>query len=91
MHTIIRGVGYMDLVSLFANVEEFAHEFASSYCLVNGSLQKLEDIQKMGYEEFSYRARLNMPRKLYRYYPNKTNGENGENYSIQALRNNTVY
>lgn len=81
----------MDLVSLFANVEDFAHEFASSYCLVNGRLQKLEDIQKMGYEEFSYRARLNMPLKLYRYYPNKTNGENGENYSIQALRDNTVY
>ena len=55
----------------------------------------LNEIQNMGYDEFSFRSKINMPLRLYRYYPNKKDidKENGEeiNYSIQALEHNTVF
>ena len=47
----------------------------------------------MGYNEFSYQSRLSVPLKLYKYFPNKVTEDNERpvNYSIQALKNNTVY
>lgn len=56
---------------------------------------KLNAIQEMGYDEFALRSTMNMPSRLYRYYPDvasneKTTGET-VNYSLQALENNTVF
>jgi hypothetical protein len=48
----------------------------------------------MGYDEFSFRSKINMPLKLYKYFPNKEIVEkdgNKVNYSFLALKNNTVY
>lgn len=85
----------MDIPNLIADFRQIAPEFASSYCIVNGAIMKLNEIQNMGYDEFSLRSKINMPLRLYRYYPNKKskNKETGEeiNYSIQALENNTVF
>lgn len=85
----------MDISNLIAGFQQLAPEFASSYCIVNGSIMKLNEIQDMGYDEFSLRSKINMPLRLYRYYPNKRNRdkETGKeiNYSIQALENNTVF
>lgn len=85
----------MDISNLIAGFRQFAPEFASSYCIVNGAIMDLYEIQNMGYDEFSLRSKINMPLRLYRYYPNKKNRdkETGEelNYSLQALENNTVF
>lgn len=53
----------------------------------------LDDIQNMGCNEFSFRSKLNMPMKLYKYFPNvsKTVNRKRVNFSIQALKNNTVF
>mgnify|MGYP000022762863 FL=1 len=85
----------MDIPNLIANFQQLAPEFASSYCIVNGAIMNLNEIQNMGYDEFSFRSKINMPLRLYRYYPNKKDidKETGEeiNYSIQALEHNTVF
>lgn len=85
----------MDILNLIADFRKHAPEFASSYCIVNGAVMNLNEIQNMGYDEFSLRSKINMPLRLYRYYPNKKvkDKETGEeiNYSHQALENNTVF
>lgn len=85
----------MDIPNLIADFRKLAPEFASSYCIVNGAIMNLNEIQDMGYDEFSFRSKINMPLRLYRYYPNKKvkDKETGEeiNYSLQALANNTVF
>lgn len=85
----------MDIPNLVAAFQQYAPEFATSYCIVNGTIMNLNEIQEMGYDEFALRSKLNMPIQLYRYYPNievedKITGEM-INYSIQALENNTVF
>ena len=89
----------MDLNSLIQELQCFGPEIAESYCIVNGAFMKLAELQNMGYDEFSLRSKMNMPLKLYKYFPNKTihplKATAGEaqtvNYSLQALKNNTVY
>lgn len=79
--------------NLIKSFKQFAPDFLSSYCIINGSFLELDKVEKMGYNEFSYQSRLSMPLKLYKYFPNTVTKENGKpvNYSIQALKNNTVY
>lgn len=81
----------MELQGLFSEMQQSLPELLSSYCIVNGAVMNLDEIQKMGYDEFSFRSKLNMPLKLYRYYPNRMDPEKKVNYSLQALRDNTVF
>lgn len=79
--------------NLIQSFKQFAPDFLSSYCIINGSILELDKVEKMGYYDFSNQSRLSVPLKLYKYFPNKVTEENGKlvNYSIQALKNNTVY
>lgn len=80
-----------DLVNIF---KDNASIFFDTGCIVNGALLKLQDIEKMGFNEFSLQAQMYMPKKFYKYFPNKdfkTDDDSLINYSIQALENNTVY
>lgn len=85
----------MDIMKSISDFVQIAPEFASSYCIINGAPMCLDDVQNMGYDEFSLRSKLNMPLKLYHYYPNKESKdkktEETVNYSIKALENNTVF
>lgn len=84
----------MDLSELIMNIQQLAPQLASTCCIINGAFMTLEDVEKMGYDEFSYRSKINMPLKLYKYFPNKEIiDKDGSkiNYSLLALRNNTVY
>lgn len=84
----------MDINELFLSARQMAPQFALSYCIVNGAIMKLDEIQNMGCQEFGIRSKLNMPLKLYKYFPNVLKKEkDGKevNYSIQALKNNTVF
>ena len=83
----------MDLYDVVSYIQSATSELNDSYCLVNGALMRLEQIQNMGCKEFWMRSKLNMPNKFYKYYPNTYEEENGKliNYSLLALENNTVF
>lgn len=84
----------MDVKELFLSAMQMAPQFASSFCVVNGAIMNLDEIQNMGCQEFGIRSKLNMPLKLYKYFPNVIKKEeDGKevNYSIQALKNNTIF
>lgn len=83
----------MDINELIFSVRQMAPQLALSCCIVNGAIMDLDEVQNMGCQEFGVRSKLNMPLKLYKYFPNIVKKENGKeiNYSIQALKNNTVF
>ena len=83
----------MDINQMFGTLQQLAPQIASSYCVVNGAFMELNEIENMGYEEFSLRSKMNMPMKLYKYFSNKAEETDGKkrNYSIEALKNNTVF
>lgn len=83
----------MDINELIFSLKQIAPQFASSYCIVNGAIMNLNEIQNMGHQEFGIRSKLNMPLKLYKYFPNTIKMEDNKeiNHSIQALKNNTVF
>lgn len=78
---------------LLITMKQAFPEFLGSYCTVNGAFMKLEEIQRMGFHEFGLRSKINMPLKLYKYFPNTIKNIDGahRNVSMEALENNTVY
>lgn len=85
----------MDIYDFISTVQQYIPKFITSYCIVNGTIKNLNEIQKMGYDAFSLYSKNYMPPKLHRYYPNIKNNDKitGKpvNYSFQALKNNTVF
>ena len=85
----------MDIYDLISTFQKMAPEFASTCCVINGVVMNLNEVQNMGWDEFSIRSKFNMPLRLYRYFPDieKKDTTTGEmvNYSIQAIENNTVF
>ena len=98
----------MDINALIQTLQSSLPQIAESCCIVNGALMNLTEVQNMGCDEFSMRAKMNMPLKLYKYFPNRltelvdkktgkpivdetTGDKKTVNYSIQALRDNTVF
>ena len=80
----------MNIEELAWSLRQMAPEFADSYCIINGELMKLDEVLRMGQEEYRTRSVRYMPSKLYKYFSN-TYTENDINYSIQALKDNTVH
>lgn len=62
----------MDIKDLIQTLQSTLPQIAESYCIVNGTLMNLNEVQNMGYDEFSMRAKINMPLKLYKYFPNRS-------------------
>lgn len=60
----------MDINALIQTLREVAPKVSESYCIVNGSVMNLNEVQNMGCNEFSLRTKMNMPLKLYKYFPN---------------------
>ncbi len=83
----------MNINELLSSIQSVTPELSKSYCIVNGSLMRLDEIENMGYREFWLRSKLNMPKKLYKYCPNTYKEKDGEliNYSHLTLENNTVF
>lgn len=83
----------MNISDLISTIQSVAPELSNSCCFVNGALMCLDEIQNMGYREFWMRSKLYMPKKLYKYFPNKRKRKSGKliNYSLLALENNTVF
>lgn len=62
----------MDINTLIQTLQSAIPQIAESCCIVNGAIMNLDEVQNMGYNEFSMRTKLNMPLKLYKYFPNRT-------------------
>lgn len=81
----------MDFNDTLQEMMSHANEWISSKCIVNGSFMSLDEIECMGWKEFGLRSKVSMPLKLYKYFPNTIKEEKNTNYSLLALKNNTVY
>ena len=81
----------MEINALLNELNSAASTMQNSFCIINRAVMDLDEIQKMGIQEFSLRAKINMPLKLYKYFPNLSDHATGVNYSLQALKNNTVF
>ncbi len=83
----------MNINNLLSTIQSAAPELSTSYCVVNGALMRLDEIENMGYQEFWLRSKMNMPKKFYKYCPNICKDTYIElvNYSRLALINNTVF
>lgn len=64
-------------------------------CIVDGKVYNLNDIEKMGFDNFSLRSHMFPYKSLFRYYPNIRKYVKEEkryrNYSFESLVNNTVF
>lgn len=62
-------------------------------CIVCGMGYTLNQLDNTTDQEFAVFRMHHMPKKLYKYFPNTTTYKDGVeiNYSIEALKNNTVY
>ena len=47
----------MKLSELIMSIQQLAPQLASTCCVVNGVFMTLEEVEKMGYDEFSYRSK----------------------------------
>lgn len=61
----------MDINALIQKLQSAVPQIAESCCIVNGALMNLDEVQNMGYDEFSVRSKMSMPLKLYKYFPNR--------------------
>lgn len=59
--------------------------------IIRGQAFNQQQIQDMSLQDIIVNNVSNMPRYLYKYYRNIVDKETGENYSLLALENNTVY
>lgn len=60
-------------------------------CFINGAPYSKKEVANSSWRDYIEFALLQTPRKLYKFFPNIVNPDNGRNYSQEALRNNTVY
>lgn len=75
----------------FGKIISYLSQIAPFLCMINMTPMNINDVEKMGCQEYSLQTRKIMPKKLYKYFPNTVEIKTGANYSIQALRDNTVY
>ena len=86
----------MDTIDIdkIKNINEVASNFLQMVpflCIINNKAMNINEVEKMGCQEYSLQVKNMMPKKLYKYFPNTVETKTGANYSIQALRDNTVY
>ena len=48
----------MNINDLLSSIQSVAPELSTSFCIVNGALMRLDEIEKMGYREFWLRSKL---------------------------------
>ena len=53
-----------NMYDLLSQFQQAGSEFINNYCVINGAIFALDEIEKMGYDEFGLRAKFNMPMKL---------------------------
>ena len=83
----------MDIKNLVNSIIDNRIDLQENYCVVSQNILPLKSIETMGYDEFSKFSLRNRPLKLYKYFPNNWEIKNyyPVNYSLYALKNNTVF
>ena len=79
---------------LVAQLKKAGPELANNYCIVNGNVLYLNQVENMKLEEYSARSIYSLPNKIYKFFPDtETEDEDGNevNYSDKALKSNEVY
>ena len=61
----MRGV---EVIDFLLDAQKYAPDFFINYCVINGAIIKLDEVQNMGCMVFGLRSRMNMPLKFYRYF-----------------------
>ena len=79
----------MDISNLMAQLRQASPDILQNYCIINGNIWPLEQVEKMGLEEYAARTIFSLPLRFYKYFPDVE--KNGTNYSILALESNEVY
>ena len=79
----------MDISNLMAQLRHVGPDILQNYCIINGNIWPLEQVEKMGLEEYAARTIFSLPLRFYKYYPDVK--KDGTNYSISALESNEVY
>lgn len=79
----------MDFIQIANQLQQSKNDLKENWCLINGFPYQLEQIEKMSLNELSGRSFENLPKKLYKFFPNICDGKC--NYSIMALESNEVY
>ncbi len=68
---------------------------SNDLCFINEKVFPLSEIGKMGYDGFNISCHIYPRKNLFKYYSNKreynTEDKKYRNYSIEALKNNTIY
>lgn len=59
--------------------------------IIQNQIYTQEQIEKLSLADWAVNRITNMPKSLFKYFPNVVDKESGRNYSIEALENNTVY
>ena len=70
--------------------DEKIKEMFENFCIVNGELVRLDELQNWGYQDFINFMQKRIPTKLYKYFPN-IEEEMNVNYSLEAIQDNTVH
>jgi len=79
----------MDISSLMAQLRQVGPDILHNYCIINGNIWPLEQVEKMGLEEYAARTIFSLPLRFYKYFPDVKKDD--INYSILALESNEVY
>ena len=79
----------MDFIQIANQLQQSKNDLKENWCLINGFPYQLEQIEKMSLNELSGRSFENLPKKLYKFFPDICDGKC--NYSIMALESNEVY
>lgn len=76
-------------------MNKFVGNITEEMCVIDNKVFKLEDIEKMGINEFSTSVHIHPLKGLFKYFSNTKVYVKSEkkyrNYSFEALKNNTVF
>ena len=59
--------------------------------IIRNQVYTQEQIRNLNRAEWAVHNITNMPKSLFKYFPNTVDIDSGRNYSLEALENNTVY
>ena len=79
----------VDISNLMTQLRQAGPDILQNFCIINGNIWSLEQVEKIGLEEYAARTIFSLPLRFYKYFPDEE--KNGTNYSILALESNEVY
>ena len=79
----------MDISNIIGQLQQSSADFMENYCVINGNVWRIDQIENMDLKEYAYRSVYSLPLKFYKYFSDLS--VDGKNYSVIALETNEVY